>query len=99
MIYAGAFLGWLYFWLRGHWFARVLGFFFFGAWFTLCGGKKIMGDTAEPLSAAFYVLGSLIIAWLVASLPIYYHRGGWRRHIPRLPRPPVLYDGAGISRR
>jgi hypothetical protein len=64
MIGAGLALALLYFWLLGHWFARVVTFLAFGA-----------GFVAE---LACIVLG-FVAGWFVASLPTYYWRHQFRQ--------------------
>ena len=72
----------LYFWLIGHWFARVLVFLALGIGifaiaasainFGLYGGKA-------PLGLLFVELPLAALAWPLASLPAYYWRQR-RRH-------------------
>ena len=62
----------LYFWLLGHWFARILVCLLFGAL-----GVLLASGNAIALICA------VVLAWPLASLPIYYwnHRVG--RMMPR----------------
>ena len=72
LITLGVLAALLYHWLTGHWFARVLVFL---PLIVICSvlttlPLKSMGDIVQfgtiPLGIA--------IAWIIASLPIYYHR-------------------------
>ena len=62
----------LYFWLLGHWFARILVCLLFGVL-----GVLLASGNAIALICA------VVLAWPLASLPIYYwnHRVG--RMMPR----------------
>jgi hypothetical protein len=67
-----AVLALLYFWLIGHWFARVLMFLVLGA----VGGfvaAMLVSSTPQP-NPIGYLLG-FALAWPVSGLPEYY----WRR--------------------
>ena len=62
----------LYFWLLGHWFARVL--VFLGL--TLCAAfaglfANVRGDVSAGV--AVFIIGA-VVAWLLASGPIIYWR-------------------------
>lgn len=66
---------WLYYWLRGHWFARVLAMFFWVPTVLFMAKKPL---DALPLPESWQVpLGLLtvasciVIAWLISSLPAY----------------------------
>ena len=72
-------MGILYFWFRGHWFARILVFLFtIPALFFLTVGK--VPDTM--FAAIPYLISLPIMAWLVAGLPVYLQR----RKVPFLPQ-------------
>lgn len=62
----------LYFWLIGHWFARVLVFLMLA-----CGGFLAGGAMAHDMPS-WIVLGTICAAltWPLAGLPVYYWR--WR---------------------
>jgi hypothetical protein len=60
----------LYFWLIGHWFARVLVFLLLAA----LGALIAAGNVAA-------IIATGLLAWLIASLPIYY-----QRHQQRVPQ-------------
>jgi hypothetical protein len=65
-----------YFWLIGHWYARVLMFLLLGVTFAFT-----LGVLFAPTGGA--VVGVIIgvaIAWFVAGIPIYY----WRNQIRRI---------------
>jgi hypothetical protein len=65
----------LYFWLSGHWFARVLAFLLFAA-LGFVGGAGF-ASAANPNDHAFPLICGLTaaaIAWPLASLPRYYWR-------------------------
>jgi hypothetical protein len=68
-------LAWFYFWLLGHWFARILAVPLFAAilGFTFAG---IMTADAHPgpSNAAMGILIGLGLSWPAASLPTYYWR-------------------------
>jgi hypothetical protein len=64
----------LYFWLIGHWFARVLVFL------MLAVVGFIAGVNVTPHNPAGSIICGIIgavLAWPLASIPIYY----WRRQI------------------
>ena len=65
----------LYFWLIGHWFARILVFLLFGCG-GFAGGAAIAGLFPNPSLAAATILGLIGVAlmWPIASLPIYWRR-------------------------
>jgi hypothetical protein len=71
----------LYFWLIGHWFARVLVAI---GLFALFGSALIIGASISRYDpsggGAFGIIGGfgLLVAWPLASLPIIY----WRRRLP-----------------
>ena len=59
----------LYFWLIGHWFARVLAFL------PLAGLLMMMNDAVKsPEMRTAWLCLAPFVAWLIASLPIYYRR-------------------------
>jgi hypothetical protein len=62
----------LYFWLLGHWFARVLVFLLLGA--ALGVGGMVIGMRNDPVGG--FLLGALgiVAAWFSAGIPIYYWR-------------------------
>jgi hypothetical protein len=65
----------LYFWLIGHWFARALAFFAWGAAFELLAVASYYGkhdDSAWPL---IWLACAAAAAWFVSGIPQYY----WRR--------------------
>jgi hypothetical protein len=74
LIGLGLFLALLYWWLLGHWFARVLVFLTLAALAAL----SFLGDPAELVVA-------VVLAWLVASLPVYIRRN--RHRLPQWLRP------------
>ena len=68
----------LYFWLIGHWFARVLVFLLLAVLMAL-GGGSLLADTAKPSNPASGIFGAIVgavLAWPVSGIPIYYWR--WR---------------------
>ena len=78
MIGAGLALALLYFWLMAHWFARVVVFLLLGAVLTVIITASIgwgvydgraLGEIVLPIAAVAFGM-----AWLLASLPIYYWR-------------------------
>lgn len=66
---------WLYYWLRGHWFARVLAMFFWAPTVLFMAKKPL--DTMMVPEALRVPLGlltvasCLVVAWLISSLPTY----------------------------
>jgi len=68
----------LYFWLVGHWFARILMFIVLTVLFS---AVALAGDNREPATNLFLLALAIGAGWIVASLPLYY----WRRRIARAP--------------
>lgn len=72
-------LGVFYFWLKGHWFARILAFIFLVPTIVVCAGKS-MSPVDWPYAAAF-LISAVVISWLISGLPIYFMawrlRAGW----------------------
>jgi uncharacterized membrane protein HdeD (DUF308 family) len=67
----------LYYWLLGHWFARILTTIVFVPLFFFIGMVSIMVLTDQkdmPASFAFGIIGA-VLAWPAASAPVWY----WRR--------------------
>jgi hypothetical protein len=74
LIGLGAAVALLYFWLLGHWFARVLVFLFL----VLCAGYVGLivnkdGDGAAIAGTVVFIIGA-ILSWPIASIPIVYWR-------------------------
>lgn len=70
----------LYFWLIGHWFARVLVFL------GLAGPTAFLALIVVPPSSGGNVGVAAVcgvVAWFVAGIPIYYWRGLQRQQIQR----------------
>lgn len=65
----------LYWWLSGHWFGRVLAFIFWVPVVVVGPAKMIPNVNLPPDYGAAYGLFMLaccmVIAWLIASLPLY----------------------------
>lgn len=72
LIGIAVFLAALYWWLIGHWFARVVMLFPFAA--VIC---LVVGLPAH--SALFGLIVGAALAWPLASIPIYYWRWQYRR--------------------
>ena len=68
----------LYFWLIGHWFARVLVFLMLAcvAFLAACYTTQVPG---HPPVGLFFGLVAGALSWPIASLPIYFHRGKQRQ--------------------
>jgi len=67
----GAAVALLYFWLMGHWFARVLAFLVFAGTFGIC-GALLTSSGADYGGAGIpgLVIG-IIAAWPVSAIPSY----------------------------
>jgi hypothetical protein len=68
----------LYFWLIGHWFARVLTTILFVPLFAFLGAALFASFQPPPNNGGIVILGAIlgsVIAWFAASAPVYY----WRR--------------------
>lgn len=71
----------LYFWLLGHWFARILTFLLLAAMFGVIGA--MLTGMEKPPEASHGWVGLLLgaaLAWPVAGIPIYY----WRHEIRKI---------------
>jgi hypothetical protein len=68
----------LYFWLIGHWFARVLVFLML-ACAGFVGGAALTNISPNAPPAGIIICGLIgaALAWPIAGLPVYY----WRHHI------------------
>ena len=64
----------LYFWLLGHWFARVLVFPLFAGCLAFFAAL-----THDPVACYAILLAALLAAWFLAGLPIYYRRYRFRQ--------------------
>ena len=67
----------LYFWLLGHWFARIVAFLLFAVITGLGGGAMFAAIAAVPNAQGPFIVGAILglpLAWPLASLPIYYYR-------------------------
>jgi hypothetical protein len=77
-------LGLLYFWLLGHWFARVVMFL---ALSVLCGlGGVFINMTfvsdRPSAPAQWTILGlGIVLAWFISSIPLWHARRHGRRGI------------------
>jgi hypothetical protein len=74
-------LPWLYCWLRGGWFARVLAMLFWFPAVIICSGKILNGVDAkgyELPATLVYLVASGVVAWLISSLPTYL-RARWTK--------------------
>jgi hypothetical protein len=67
LVGAAVFLALLYFWLLGHWFARVVVFLILA---TPCIGLMMFGSPEGIQIGLVFGLAT----WPIASLPIYYYR-------------------------
>jgi uncharacterized membrane protein YccC len=72
----------LYFWLLGHWFARVLVFLMLAVvvFFMACATASPEAAKADPAGVIILGLVFAPIAWPIASIPLYY----WQRRFRRL---------------
>lgn len=64
----------LYFWLIGHWFARVLAFLVFAAAFGVGGALLTSAGATYPNAGLPGLVIGGIVAWFVAGIPTYYWR-------------------------
>ncbi len=66
----------LFYWLSGHWFARVLMFLVLCPVGFLSGLALVNSGQPTPTHAAALIVGisAAALAWPLASLPIYYQR-------------------------
>lgn len=62
----------LYFWLIGHWFARVVAFLVLA---MLLGGAGWLVTGGYGLLSMFGFLLGAALAWPVSGIPAYYYRG------------------------
>lgn len=71
----------LYFWLIGHWFARIVTTLVFLAGFGGLGAVVVSNsmDHPNPGNAVFGAIAGALIGWVVASLPTWYWRAESRR--------------------
>jgi len=77
----------LYFWLIGHWFARVLVFLGLAGLSSFAG--LIVGATSSNAAAGITIgLIGILVAWGLAAIPTFY----WRRLMQR-----VLQQDAAIE--
>lgn len=78
-----------YWWLKGHWFARVMAFLVLVALGFLATSRLM---PVEPIGAWSFLLALLALGWLTSGIPVY------ARHPPRLkqlqvmPRHPIQAD-------
>jgi hypothetical protein len=71
------FLGVLYWWLVGHWFARVVMLFPLAALLGFLGLWAGAAVERVPGASALGLMGcgaGFIAAWFASGIPIYYHR-------------------------
>ena len=86
----------LYFWLIGHWFARVLVFLLLGA-VTFVTVAYITQDPKYPTAGVIYGLLAAGLAWPVASLPIYYWRHQAREYLSAVYGVPKDYSDTPLT--
>ena len=72
--------GVLYFWLRGHWFARVLVFLGLGVLFAVI-ITNAYGDPTMPVQVAFLAALGFLAAWFAADIPHRLLRRAQRVHV------------------
>jgi len=82
MIGAGLALALLYFWLLGHWFARVVVFLLLASvtFVTVAYTTQVRGD---PMVGVIFGLLAAAVTWPVSGLPVYY----WRRQFRQMLQP------------
>lgn len=64
----------LYFWLIGHWFARVLMFVALGVVFGAISFFIVAANTGVEQAGFMAVPLGVLAAWYAAGVPTYYHR-------------------------
>jgi hypothetical protein len=68
----------LYFWLIGHWFARVLvtPLLWATLWFvlTMFGAGGSIGGNTSPMISLVSAVAAVVVGWIVASLPTWHKR-------------------------
>jgi len=71
----------LYFWLLGHWFARVVMLIIFAALMAYSGAVLMVAGSGQPNpgGAVFGAVLGAVLAWPVSGLPIYYWRSKVRQ--------------------
>jgi hypothetical protein len=72
----------LYFWLLGHWFARVLVFLALVCTLVFVGFLCCAGNGAQFVTIS--VVGG-VSGWFVSGIPVYWHR--YQQHAPQQWRP------------
>lgn len=80
----------LYFWLLGHWFARVLVFLLLTAALGFVGAAFVAvhsGPDANAGAVGGAAMG-ILLAWPLAGLPVYF----WRWHISNLAKQQAAID-------
>lgn len=68
----------LYFWLLGHWFARVVTLILFVPLFAVA-GAAMLGSNGAP--QGLVLLGAIcgcVAGWFAAGIPVYYWRAKFR---------------------
>jgi len=79
MIGAGLALALLYFWLLGHWFARVVMFLLLAV-VGFIAGAALASASPNPPTFALVLFGLIgaALAWPLSGIPIYYWRHQFR---------------------
>jgi hypothetical protein len=77
----------LYFWLLGHWFARVLTFLVLAIPLAFLGASY----AHDPVAALFGVVVGGTAAWFLAGIPIYVRRRQARGHDATFNAPLALH--------
>ncbi len=79
----------LYFWLIGHWFARILMGFLLVAAFLTVGGTTASSSTDGNMAAILFgALAGGTLGWLAAGWPVYYWRAKARQHAAAAAKAP-----------
>jgi hypothetical protein len=78
----------LYFWLIGHWFARVMMTLVLGSFFFLV--CTMLADGHADAKGAAFVAGLLMFgaSWFIAGIPTYYWRQRMRMLLEAAAAPP-----------
>jgi hypothetical protein len=87
LLWLAAGIGLLYFWLVGHWFARVLAFLLFAVPLVILGWGIGEKQTPGGVGMIFTIPFGGYLAWLLSGVPVYYWRSKARAIFRREEQP------------